>query len=210
MITNKQFYNACVAYRGIKEGGTKHKEIIKIYNSITPLPRGIKANLSMSWCAIFQSAIAKKLNFSNNIFPYEMSCYYMYEWAVNHKKWKKTPKVGYLVIYDWGSTSSHFDHVGYVYNTTNSYIDVIEGNKNDSVGCRRVKKSSSEIKGYIDIGISTSTTNKNDITDEEKLRVARKVINGKYGNGTTRKRKLEELGYNYNEIQSLVNKLIRG
>lgn len=36
------------------------------------------------------------------------------------------------------------------------------------------------------------------------------VINGKYGNGVDRKNKLESLGYNYKEIQKLVNERLKG
>lgn len=279
MITVKEYYNAAAAYMGLKEGGAQHKEIIDIYNTIKPLPRGVKANTSYAWCAIFQSAIAKKLGFTADNFPFEMSCYYMYEWAAKHKRWKTTPKVGYLIIYDWKNNSSNYDHVGFVYDETNNYINVIEGNKSDSVGVRRIAKSNSEIRGYIDIGISNniSTNSDNDSnsvdnsgvnrdsgnnngvkytvvkgdtlskiareysvtvadivaanniananiiyvgqvftiptkatnhTTQELETIAQAVIRGKYGNGETRKRNLENLGYNYNEVQAIVNKML--
>ena len=38
--------------------------------------------------------------------------------------------------------------------------------------------------------------------------VAKEVINGKYGNGATRKKNLEAAGYNYNEVQAEVNRLL--
>ena len=40
--------------------------------------------------------------------------------------------------------------------------------------------------------------------------IAREVIAGKWGNGADRKKRLEEAGYNYSEVQALVNKLLRG
>lgn len=40
--------------------------------------------------------------------------------------------------------------------------------------------------------------------------VARDVIAGKYGNGVVRRRRLEAKGYNYLEVQKVVNKLLRG
>ena len=43
-------------------------------------------------------------------------------------------------------------------------------------------------------------------TNEE---IAKEVIAGKWGNGETRKKKLEEAGYNYATIQRLVNKLLK-
>lgn len=38
--------------------------------------------------------------------------------------------------------------------------------------------------------------------------VAREVINGKWGNGSERKKRLEEAGYNYAEVQAKVNQLL--
>jgi hypothetical protein len=38
---------------------------------------------------------------------------------------------------------------------------------------------------------------------------AREVLDGKWGNGAERKKKLTEAGYNYTEVQAIVNKLVR-
>lgn len=38
--------------------------------------------------------------------------------------------------------------------------------------------------------------------------LAKEVINGKWGNGSARKEALTKAGYNYNEVQSMVNKLL--
>lgn len=43
-------------------------------------------------------------------------------------------------------------------------------------------------------------------TNEE---IAREVIAGKWGNGTVRKKKLKDAGYNYSVIQKLVNKMLK-
>ena len=40
--------------------------------------------------------------------------------------------------------------------------------------------------------------------------IAREVIDGKWGNGRTRKEKLTEAGYNYHEVQTIVNRLVTG
>ena len=39
--------------------------------------------------------------------------------------------------------------------------------------------------------------------------IAKEVINGKWGNGTDRKNRLEKAGYNYNEVQKKVNMLLK-
>lgn len=47
--------------------------------------------------------------------------------------------------------------------------------------------------------------------DKEELEsVAIDVINGKYGNGLERKKLLEDAGYDYYEIQSIVEKIVFG
>lgn len=40
--------------------------------------------------------------------------------------------------------------------------------------------------------------------------LAKEVLDGKWGNGNDRKNKLQTAGYNYNEVQAAVNKLLRG
>lgn len=40
--------------------------------------------------------------------------------------------------------------------------------------------------------------------------IANKVIRGEYGNGAERKQRLERDGYNYTEVQKLVNQILRG
>ena len=63
------------------------------------------------------------------------------------------------------------------------------------------------IKGNVDLNknltIVTTVTNSDEI-------IAQEVIAGKWGNGSERKRRLTQAGYNYRKIQRIVNKLILG
>lgn len=43
-------------------------------------------------------------------------------------------------------------------------------------------------------------------TNEE---IAREVLEGKWGNGADRKNRLNQAGYNYSDIQAIVNKILR-
>lgn len=52
------------------------------------------------------------------------------------------------------------------------------------------------------VGTSNNSTNKNVTT------IAKEVIQGKWGNGEDRKRRLQNSGYNYNEVQNEVNRLL--
>lgn len=45
---------------------------------------------------------------------------------------------------------------------------------------------------------------------DELYRVAQDVIKGKYGNGSVRRLKLQQAGYDYQTIQNMVNKILRG
>ena len=56
---------------------------------------------------------------------------------------------------------------------------------------------------------TTTTTTKSGYTDKEKYGVALAVCDGYWGNGTARKKNLESKGFNYNEIQGIVNKIYK-
>lgn len=47
-------------------------------------------------------------------------------------------------------------------------------------------------------------------TDKDYVSIAKEVIEGKWGNGKVRKDKLTEAGYDYNSVQTLVNRIITG
>lgn len=64
---------------------------------------------------------------------------------------------------------------------------------------RRKEERTLFLKGYVEI-----------VNNADYTEIAREVIDGKWGNGADRKRRLTEAGYNYAQIQSLVNKIITG
>ena len=47
------------------------------------------------------------------------------------------------------------------------------------------------------------------ISKKSNKEIAREVLQGKWGNGATRKKKLAEAGYNYSEVQKIVNELLK-
>lgn len=55
-----------------------------------------------------------------------------------------------------------------------------------------------------------TTTSKKEEKSKKKSNeeIAKEIIQGKWGNGATRKKKLKEAGYDYNAIQKIVNKLL--
>lgn len=47
------------------------------------------------------------------------------------------------------------------------------------------------------------------VTDKTNEQIAKEVIAGKWGSGNDRKNRLKEAGYNYSEIQAIVNRLLK-
>lgn len=140
----KKLIETALAWLGVKEGSEKHKEIVDLYNSQAKLPRGYKVKYTDSWCATFVSACFMKAGISA---PLECSCYYMWK---QYKEAGQTVQRGMvepgdIVFYTWDNGKSTH-HVGIVEAVDClGYMTVIEGNKNDEVGKRRIKYDSLSI-----------------------------------------------------------------
>lgn len=55
----------------------------------------------------------------------------------------------------------------------------------------------------------TGVVNSTPVVNKSNETIAKEVIAGKWGNGAERKNRLTQAGYNYSEIQTLVNQLLR-
>ena len=150
------FVNTAKSYLGYSEASGKHRQIIDIYNSKSPLPRNYRVIYTDAWCATFVSACAIKCNMAN-IIPRECSCYYQVEQFQKMERWQENdgyiPKGGDIIYYDWqdngvGDNTGVPDHVGIVEYVSEGSICVIEGNKNDSVERRYITVNARNIRGY--------------------------------------------------------------
>lgn len=69
-----------------------------------------------------------------------------------------------------------------------------------------------ENTSYVTI-LSTSATSSTQATTTSPTKsveeIAKEVLNGKWGNGAERKKKLEAAGYNYSQVQAVVNKMCK-
>ncbi len=184
------------------------KEIIDTYNTLNPLPRHYKLKYSDEWCAGFVSACSIKAG-TTNILPCEVSCTKMIELFKKIGSFVESdsyvPKTGDVIFYDWddngvGDNVGSSDHVGIVENVIGNKITVIEGNKNEKVDRRIIYVNGKHIRGY---GVP-----KYDEPTVDIAAVANDVIKGKYGNGTERKKLLEEKGYDYDAVQKKVNEIL--
>lgn len=144
------------AWLGKNEADGSHKEIIDVYNSQRPLPRGYKVKYTDAWCATFVSAVAVKLGYTD-IIPTECSCPKMIQLLKNIGAWVEddayVPKGGDLLFYDFddngaGDNTGGSDHIGIVEKVEGSTITVIEGNYSNSVKRRSIKVNGRYIRGY--------------------------------------------------------------
>lgn len=222
-MTEKQLrekaVNTAKAWEGCKESNGTHKQIIDLYNSVKPLPRGYAVQYNDAWCATFVSAVGIAAGLSAIILR-ECGCGKMIELYKNAGRWQENdayvPSVGDVIFYDWqdtgkGDNTGYPDHVGIVCGVSNNTIKVIEGNKNNAVGYRDLAVNGKYIRGY---GLpnyesmATVEETKKPETTKSIADVAKEVKNGKWGNGAERKQRLEAAGYNYAEVQAAVNTLM--
>ena len=197
-------------YMGAKEGSGGHLEIVSLYNSHKPRPRGYAMKMADAWCAAFVSAIAIRLNLTE-IIPVECSCSKMIELFKANGRWQEAdsyiPKTGDVIFYDWqdsgaGDNTGAPDHVGYVDHVADGTIFVTEGNYRDAVGTREIRVNARYIRGY---GLPDYASMADDKSVDE---LAREVIAGKWGNGQERKDRLTANGYNVAAVQDRVNELL--
>lgn len=152
--------NILLGWNGATEGSARHQEIVDLYNTLSPLPRGYRLSYQDAWCAGTWSAAAVKAGYTA-IMPVECSCYYLIERAKAMGIWQENdayiPDPGDAVLYDWNDGANYAttdnqgapEHVGTVWKVEGNTIYVIEGNKNDAVGVRQLPVNGRYIRGFI-------------------------------------------------------------
>lgn len=217
--TRSRYVAQARAWLGKNEKDCSHRDIIDVYNSHSPLARGYKVKYSDSWCATFVSAVAIVVDYTD-IIPTECSCQQMIERFKEIGCWMEddahVPLPGDIVFYDWqdngtGDNTGWSDHVGIVEKVSNGYMTIIEGNYNNAVGRRVIAVNARYIRGYGVPKFDTEKTSNSEIPNNSKKsidEIAKDVIDGKYGNGEIRKKKLEAEGYDYETVRARVNQII--
>ena len=81
-----QIVDRAKSWAGRKEADGSHREIIDVYNSIDPLPRGYRMTYSDPWCAAFVSACAQVLGLTKTVFP-ECGCITRINLYKQHGRW---------------------------------------------------------------------------------------------------------------------------
>lgn len=153
--TAKEYLAVWDKWIGYSEQNGKHREIVDIYNSHTPLAAGYKLRYTDSWCDATVSAAAIVAGMTDLI---GTECGCERHIAIFKQKgiWIEdgsiTPKPGYIILYNWGQASQpndgFADHIGVVKSVDRGVITCIEGNKNDAVGYRMIPIGWGYIRGY--------------------------------------------------------------
>lgn len=203
---------------GKNEADGSFREVIDIYNSHTPRARGYKLQYSDEWCAGTVSAAAIATGNTDAV-PLEVSCHYMIEGAKAKGIWVENdgyvPQSGDIILYDWqdsgaGDNTGNPDHVGVVEYTLGGVIHIIEGNKGRKVARRELSVNGRYIRGFIVPKYSSNTAPGGGSTPSASGTIdelARRVINGEFGSGDTRK---NALGDKYDAVQARVNEILNG
>ncbi len=142
---------------GTREESPEHRQILAVYNSIRPLPRGYTLQESDPWCAGFASAAAVMAG-AGERYPLECSCSRIIEKAKEMGIWMEgdghVPRPGDWVLYNWqakaaGDDTGAPDHVGVVIGVENGEIMAVEGNFDNAVKLRRFPLDWEKIRGFV-------------------------------------------------------------
>ena len=216
----KKIISVGKSYVGTAQGSTNHSELVSEFNSVKPDGYTLKSN--DPWCAGGLSAFAIQAfgkTVAKKYFPLSAGCPMMITKAKKLGIWveadNRVPAIADWILYDWddsgkGDNTGNPDHVGMVVEVNGSTIKVLECNHHNSVGYREIKVNGRYIRGYVSpnyVAVARALTK--DTPKKSNTDIAKEVLQGKWGNGDERRKKLEAAGYNYSAIQAEVNRLCK-
>lgn len=213
-------------YLNVCENDINHKQLVNEWNKLYGNSHNLYMGYSYPWCAMFSSLMCLKAGFTDADVPLSTGTLSLIKKAKALNLWVENdnyiPQPNDLILYEWSDDANFVvtdcvndaDHVGIVDSINTDCFYVIEGNYSHKVGIRKVPINGRYIRGFIQISklynnVNNSITN---INNENYINCAKEVINGKYGNGATRKNKLLAKGYTIEEIekiQNIVNEMLK-
>lgn len=205
-VSREKYISGATKWQGTREGDSRHKVIVSNYNRQRVLPRGYRLQGKDAWCAGFMTAVAVEVG-CDDVFPCECSCFYMEKKAgeMGYLIDREYADVGDFVLYDW-EPDGDSDHVGCVVQRNGNTLKVIEGNKNNAVGYRNIGIRSKNIRAVFRIPWADNDKVVSQLKD--LAIVAKEVVNGEWGNGAERVRRLTDAGYNAVKVQDMVNRIL--
>ena len=161
-----------------------------------------------AWCAMFVWWCFNKAGAANLLPRKTASCSQLMRDAKAAGLWVTSGfRPGDVLIYNFGTSQKPQYHTGILEAVSDQTYTAIEGNTsygNDRNGgsVMRRNRYSKTIVGAV--------RPKYDADLKPVQLVAQEVLDGKWGNGDTRREKLAAAGYNPAEVQDIVNRLSRG
>ena len=154
--TRKAMIDTMNSLVGLNEKDGSFRVIIDTYNKLRPAG-SYKMKYTDAWCACTVSTCALVNNMAD-IIPIDVSCGKMVEKAKKMGIWIENDafiaQPGDIIMYDWGDSGKGDctgwpDHVGLVVDTDGVTMTIVEGNKSEKVGTRKLKYNSKNIRGFI-------------------------------------------------------------
>lgn len=162
-MTERQLRESVVAvmrgWLGWSEANGKYKQIIDLYNTQRPLPRGYKLQYDDEWCAATVTAAGIAAGLQSIILG-ECSCKEMIAKYQAAGRWQErddyVPTMGDGIMYDWKDgknfattdCTANPNHVGMVESVEGRIITVMEGNKGEAVARRKLEVNGRYIRGF--------------------------------------------------------------
>lgn len=216
-ITAQNVLNVARKYLGVRKGTASHQALINAYNKVQPRPLGYAVTYQDDWCDAFVTAVADEAGASSligrecgverhkNIFK-QKGIWHQLQSSGNTYK----PQPGDVVIFQWNNQRTAWaHHIGYVESVSGSNITTIEGNTTvngvSQVARRTYHQYALCIQGYARPKYGASQPSKR-LSNQA---VAKEALQGKWGNGEERVKRLSEAGYDPKKVQDEVNKLLR-
>lgn len=195
------------SHLGVQQGDARHKELIRKYNSVKPIPVGYPLKESDDWCAAFVTVMGDVTN-TSKYFGRECGVHRFVQLFRKKKIWigLKKPKPGDLIVFDWRK-NGWMDHIGLVEKLSNNKVTVIEGNISKCVARRTYNWNDWRVAGYARPNYPTKTSHHKNKNPDHDL--ASEVVQGKWGNGQERSERLKKAGYNPKAVQKEVNKQLK-
>ena len=120
---------------GVKTGTSAHLQLVKDYNSITPLPVGYAVKNTDDWCDVFVTTVFQREGLSHLIgreCGVERHIQIFKRLGIWNENGASTPKSGDIITFNWDqdyqSNDGWADHIGIVERVENGLIHTIEGN----------------------------------------------------------------------------------
>lgn len=196
--------NNAKSYIGTSQGDAKHRDLVNKYNAVKPLPVGYALKQSDDWCAAFVTVMGDISGASAHI-GRECGVQRFIQVFKNKGIWRglNKPIAGDIIIFDW-QKNGWADHIGFVEKVEGNKVTTIEGNTSKRVARRTIPWNDWRVAGYARPKYPTNKKPRKSTND-----IAREVIQGKWGDGSERSRRLNQAGYNAQTIQTEVNRLLK-